>query len=147
MGVYFYGYEEAAMADFLFNKKVRIGGVRSVVNITIITITEKTSSDTTPSDLPIAAKIRPTSPLGTIPQPTIDLLTFPAASPATIFPIKAATVIPRATNNIERDYGGWGIRYGRKGKAFNVFGSRGLQLEFTNGKRLLIGSQKTGSTS
>lgn len=40
------------------------------------------------------------------------------------------------------DYGGWGIRYGRKGRAYNVSGNRGLQLEFTNGKRLLIGSQK-----
>ncbi len=41
-----------------------------------------------------------------------------------------------------REYGGWGIRYGRKGKAYNVSGNRGLQLEFTDGKRLLIGSQQ-----
>jgi hypothetical protein len=41
-----------------------------------------------------------------------------------------------------RDYGGWGIRYGPAGKAFNVSGNRGVQLKLTNGKRLLIGSQR-----
>jgi hypothetical protein len=41
-----------------------------------------------------------------------------------------------------KEYGGWGIRYGRKGMAYNVSGNRGVQLEFNNGKSLLIGSQK-----
>jgi hypothetical protein len=41
-----------------------------------------------------------------------------------------------------RDYGGWGIRYGRGGKAYNVSGNRGIMLELTDGQRLLIGSQK-----
>jgi hypothetical protein len=41
-----------------------------------------------------------------------------------------------------RDYGGWGIRSGSKGKAYNVSGNRGVQLELTNGGRLLIGSQR-----
>jgi len=41
-----------------------------------------------------------------------------------------------------REYGGWGIRYGRKGKAYNVSGNRGVQLRLSNGKKLLIGSQK-----
>ena len=41
-----------------------------------------------------------------------------------------------------KDYGGWGIRFGRKGKAYNVSGNRGVQLELANGKRLFIGSQK-----
>ena len=41
-----------------------------------------------------------------------------------------------------KDYGGWGIRFGRKGKAYNVSGNRGVKLELSNGKRLLIGSQK-----
>lgn len=39
------------------------------------------------------------------------------------------------------EYGGWGIRYALKGKAYNVSGNRGLQLELKDGKRLLIGSQ------
>jgi hypothetical protein len=41
-----------------------------------------------------------------------------------------------------RDYGGWGIRYGSKGKAYNVSGNRGVRLELSNGKRLLFGSQR-----
>lgn len=40
------------------------------------------------------------------------------------------------------EYGGWGIRYGRKGKAYNVSGNRGVQIELSNSKRLLIGSQR-----
>ena len=42
-----------------------------------------------------------------------------------------------------RDYGGWGVRYGSKGKAYNVSGNRGVLLTFKNGKRLLIGSQRS----
>ncbi len=42
------------------------------------------------------------------------------------------------------EYGGWGLRIGllRKGTAFNISGDKGLQLEFTNNKRLLIGTNK-----
>jgi len=40
------------------------------------------------------------------------------------------------------EYGGWGIKWGKLGKAFNVSGNWGLQLILKNGKRLLIGSQK-----
>lgn len=42
------------------------------------------------------------------------------------------------------EYGGWGLRFGLfgKGKAFNISGNQGLQLEFTNGKKLLIGTNK-----
>ncbi len=40
------------------------------------------------------------------------------------------------------EYGGWGIRWGPGGKAYNVSGSWGVQLKFTNGKKLLIGSQR-----
>lgn len=41
-----------------------------------------------------------------------------------------------------RDYGGWGIRYGIKGKAYNVSGNMGLMVEFMDGQKLLIGSQQ-----
>tara|TARA_B100001079_G_scaffold48001_1_gene39203 strand:- start:174 stop:653 length:480 start_codon:yes stop_codon:yes gene_type:complete len=39
------------------------------------------------------------------------------------------------------EYGGWGIRYSKSGKAYNVSGKIGLQIELSNGKRLLIGTQ------
>jgi hypothetical protein len=43
------------------------------------------------------------------------------------------------------EYGGWGIRQGffGKGKALTTGGNEGLQLEFKNGKKLLIGTRKT----
>jgi len=43
-----------------------------------------------------------------------------------------------------REYGGWGIRcsFTGKGRAYNVSGNKGVQLVFTNGKKLLIGSRK-----
>ncbi|NNE30744.1 MAG: hypothetical protein HKN40_00090 [Winogradskyella sp.] len=45
------------------------------------------------------------------------------------------------------EYGGWGLKGGNlwkksKGKAINVSGDIGIQLELNNGKRLLIGTQK-----
>ena len=42
------------------------------------------------------------------------------------------------------EYGGWGIKWGKAGKAYNMSGKEGVQLVFKNGKRLLIGSQKSG---
>ena len=41
-----------------------------------------------------------------------------------------------------RDYGGWGIRYGFNGKAYNVSGNRGVQLQLRDGRQVLIGSRK-----
>jgi hypothetical protein len=41
-----------------------------------------------------------------------------------------------------RDYGGWGIRGGKKGRAYNISGNRGVQVELSTGERLLIGSQR-----
>ena len=42
-----------------------------------------------------------------------------------------------------REYGGWGIRYKPGGgRAFNVYGNRGVQLTMINGKKILIGSQR-----
>ena len=41
------------------------------------------------------------------------------------------------------EYGGWGVRWSfRHGKAYNVRGNRGVQLELTRGRKLLVGSQR-----
>jgi len=40
------------------------------------------------------------------------------------------------------DYGGWGVRFGRKGMAYNVSGNIGLLISRKNGKTILIGTQK-----
>ena len=41
-----------------------------------------------------------------------------------------------------REYGGWGLRYGPNGKAYNVRGNRGVRIVHGSGERLLIGSQR-----
>jgi len=41
------------------------------------------------------------------------------------------------------EYGGWGVRHTlSNGKAYNVKGEYGLQLELNNGKKILIGTQQ-----
>jgi hypothetical protein len=40
------------------------------------------------------------------------------------------------------EYGGWGLRFGLRGRAYNVSGNRGVQLELVARKRILIGSQR-----
>jgi len=49
--------------------------------------------------------------------------------------------VPRTYSPI-REYGGWGIRWGRSGRAYNVSGNQGVQLKFSEDKPLLIGSQR-----
>lgn len=49
------------------------------------------------------------------------------------------------TYNPIGDYGGWGLKgkwFGTKGKAINISGDIGIQLELKSGKKLLIGTQK-----
>ncbi len=43
-----------------------------------------------------------------------------------------------------QEYGGWGIKYNftGKGKAYNVSGNKGLQIELKTGKKILIGTNK-----
>ncbi|WP_292469677.1 DUF6141 family protein [Methanolobus sp.] len=40
------------------------------------------------------------------------------------------------------DYGGWGMRHGSNGKAYNIKGNKGLMLDFMSGEHLLLGSQE-----
>src|SRR5260370_10385317 len=42
-----------------------------------------------------------------------------------------------------REYGGWGVRFGPRGRAYNVSGNRGVEITLANGKRVLIGSQRS----
>ncbi len=39
-----------------------------------------------------------------------------------------------------KDYGGYGVRYGKNAKAYNVTGNKGIQIELIDGKRILFGS-------
>ena len=40
------------------------------------------------------------------------------------------------------EYGGWGLRYGFGRTAYNISGNEGLQLEYGESSKLLIGTQK-----
>ena len=40
------------------------------------------------------------------------------------------------------DYGGWGIRFSGKGKAYIAKGKHGLYIQLFTGKNLLIGTSK-----
>lgn len=41
-----------------------------------------------------------------------------------------------------REYGGWGWRIGLAGRAYNISGKEGLQLQLDGKRKLLIGTQK-----
>ena len=41
-----------------------------------------------------------------------------------------------------KEYGGWGIKYGFKGKAYNVSGNKGVKIFLKNGANIMFGSQK-----
>ena len=40
------------------------------------------------------------------------------------------------------EYGGWGIRFNRSGKAYTVSGNIGIQIQLSVGKGILIGTQQ-----
>lgn len=58
------------------------------------------------------------------------------------FPIATIEKCEAMTYRPIRDFGGWGIRHGRKGRAYNVHGNRGAYLTLIDGKHVLVGSQK-----
>jgi hypothetical protein len=41
-----------------------------------------------------------------------------------------------------KEYGGWGIKYGFKGKAYNVSGNKGVKIFLNNETNIMFGSQK-----
>lgn len=47
------------------------------------------------------------------------------------------------------EFGGWGLRLGLfgRGKAYNISGNQGIQLEFADKSRLLIGTRKPGEAA
>ena len=40
-----------------------------------------------------------------------------------------------------KEYGGWGIKYGFQGKAYNVSGNKGVKIFLKNGSNIMFGSQ------
>jgi len=42
-----------------------------------------------------------------------------------------------------REFGGWGLRYGKLGKAYTIKGKTGLQLYLKSGRNILIGTNES----
>lgn len=40
------------------------------------------------------------------------------------------------------DWGGWGIRYNSRGRAYNMYGNEGVEVTLKNGKVILFGTQR-----
>ena len=59
-----------------------------------------------------------------------------------IIPLQMIKKLEVRKYNPITEFGGWGLRYGLRGKAYNVKGNMGLQIQFINSKKLLIGTQK-----
>lgn len=57
-------------------------------------------------------------------------------------PLENVSKIEAVTYSPLRDYGGYGIRYGKGGRAYNAMGNRGVRINYSDGKHMLIGSQK-----
>ncbi|MCJ8164109.1 DUF6141 family protein [Pontibacter sp. E15-1] len=59
-----------------------------------------------------------------------------------IIPLHTIRNYIHVTYNPILEYGGWGMRWGLQGKAYNTSGTKGVKLEFYNQRPLLIGSQR-----
>jgi hypothetical protein len=67
---------------------------------------------------------------------------FPAHLSFRRIPLEDLAQFEARTYSPLREYGGWGIKGGRKGRAYNVSGDRGVRLDYANGRHILIGSQR-----
>jgi len=59
-----------------------------------------------------------------------------------VIPYESIASYQARTYHPVREYGGWGIRWGREGKAYIVGGNEGLQLLLNDGRKVLVGSQR-----
>lgn len=74
----------------------------------------------------------------------INVRYFPFHLQYKYFPKKTIGLAYVRTYEPILEYGGWGLRLGLfgKGTAYNIAGNKGIQLVFTDGSKLLIGTQK-----
>jgi hypothetical protein len=66
-----------------------------------------------------------------------------------VFPFRSVHILLTTITEAEvreysaqREYGGWGVRTGRAGKAYTASGNKGVQLWLKGDQRILIGSQR-----
>jgi hypothetical protein len=56
------------------------------------------------------------------------------------FPLATIVKAEAVTYRPILEYGGWGIRIGRKGWAYNISANQGVQVTLESGKSFLLGS-------
>jgi len=56
-------------------------------------------------------------------------------------PLENVVKVEARTYRPIREYGGWGIRWARRGKAYNMSGHVGVRVDYANGRHVLIGSR------
>ena len=66
---------------------------------------------------------------------------FPVHFKERLIPFEDISRYKARTYSPLKEFGGWGIRFGFESKAYNVKGDKGLQLELTNGRKVLFGTQ------
>ena len=57
-------------------------------------------------------------------------------------PLASIQLVETITHDIARDYGGYGIRSTREGKAYVARGGRGVRVTLVRGEKLVVGSQR-----
>ena len=57
-------------------------------------------------------------------------------------PLDCIQSVETITHDIARDYGGYGIRTTREGKAYVAGGGRGVRVTLTTGEKLVVGSER-----
>jgi len=57
-------------------------------------------------------------------------------------PLDRILSVETITHDIARDYGGYGFRSTRDGKAYVAGGSRGVRVTLTGGEKLVVGSER-----
>lgn len=73
----------------------------------------------------------------------ISIQFFPFIRKPRLYPWEALSKVYVREYSPLGEYGGWGLRYSlQNGKAYNIKGNKGLQLELKDGHKLLIGTQK-----
>lgn len=67
---------------------------------------------------------------------------YPLELSERIVPLGEAAGWRKAAIRPLRDHGGWGIRYGKVGKAYIVSGDEAVIFDLKNGKRLVVGTRR-----
>jgi hypothetical protein len=57
-------------------------------------------------------------------------------------PLNGTQSVETITHDIARDYGGYGIRTIREGKAYVARGQRGVRITLAKGEQLVVGSER-----